>query len=188
MKTYAENIAFLLKRLSEKSDERALDELFHIYYDRLLNAAYFVVKSKDISEEVVADVFYRLWQNREKLTEVKNLDNYLFISTRNTALNYLAKEQKVRKDSIDEVPADTFTERNTADELIAATELKEKITASIDSLPPKCREIFKLIRFNGMKYREVAEHLQVSINTVDTQMGIALKKLSDMLDFQGKKR
>ena len=192
MKTHNENINLLIERLSKNSDEQALDELFHIYYDRLLTSAFFVVKSKDLAEEVVADVFYRLWKNREKLGEVKNLDNYLFISIRNQALNYLEREQKVGRDSIDEVPTDTFTETHTAEDIIVASELQEKIRESIESLPPKCREVFQLIRFEGLKYKEVADKMNVSLNTVDTQMGIAMKKLAEMIGYaaksSGKKR
>lgn len=186
MKTHTENIKILIKRLSEKSDERALDELFHIYYDKLLSSAFFVVKSKDLAEEVVSDVFYRLWQNREKLLEVKNLDNYLFISVRNQSLNYLNKEKRIQKDSIDEVVSNNMAEENTAEDIIVANELQDKITASIDSLPPKCKEVFLMIRFEGMKYKEVAEKLKVSVNTVDTQMGIAIKKLAEMIGYKGK--
>lgn len=186
MKTYSQNIDLLINRLSQNSDERALDELFHIYYDRLLTASFVLVKSKDLAEEVVADVFYRLWQNRGKLQEVKNLDNYLFISVRNQSLNYINKEQKIGKDSIDEVVSNKLSEKNTVEDLIVAKELQDKITHSIESLPPKCKEIFLLIRFDGMKYKEVADKLEVSVNTVDTQMGIAIKKLAEMIGYKRK--
>ncbi|MBI9059277.1 RNA polymerase sigma-70 factor [Labilibaculum sp. DW002] len=186
MKTHTENIKLLIKRLSEKSDERALDELFNIYYDKLLSSAFFVVKSKDLAEEVVSDVFYRLWQNREKLSEVKNLDNYLFVSVRNQSLNYINKEKRIPKDSIDEVISNKLTEGNTAEDFLVANELQNKINISIDKLPPKCKEVFLMIRFEGMKYKEVADRLKVSVNTVDTQMGIAIKKLTEMLGYKGK--
>ncbi|MPQ46354.1 RNA polymerase sigma-70 factor [Marinifilum sp. N1E240] len=186
MKTHSQNIDVLINRLSLDSDERALDELFHIYYDKLLTSSFVFVKSKDLAEEVVADVFYRLWQNREKLQEVKNLDNYLFISVRNQSLNYISKEQKVGKDSIDDTISNKVSEKNTAEDFIVAKELQDKITNSIESLPPKCKEIFLMIRFEGMKYREVAEKLKVSVNTVDTQMGIAIKKLAEMIGYKGK--
>jgi RNA polymerase sigma-70 factor (ECF subfamily) len=188
LKTHPQNIDFLIRRLSVESDERALDELFHIYYDRLLTASFVLVKSKDLAEEVVADVFYRLWQNREKLPEVKNLDNYLFISIRNQSLNYINREQRHGKDSIDDVVSNQLSEENTAEDFIVAKELQDKITQSIESLPPKCREVFLLIRFEGKKYKEVAELLKVSVNTVDTQMGIAIKKLGEMLGYKGKSK
>ena len=185
MKNHSQNIDFLIRRLSVDSDERALDELFHIYYDKLLTASFVIVKSKDLAEEVVADVFYQVWQKREKLQEIKNLDNYLFISIKNRSLNYINKEQKVGKDSIDEVISNKISEENTAEDLIVAQELQDKITSSIESLPPKCKEVFLLIRFEGMKYKEVAEKLKVSVNTVDTQMGIAIKKLSELIGYKG---
>lgn len=186
MKTHNDNINLLIERLSNHSDERALDQLFHIYYEKLLSSAFFVVRSKDLAEEIVADVFYRLWQNREKLIEIKNLDNYLFISIRNQSLNYLAKEQRGGRGSLDEVPADTFVESHTAEDMMLAGELHDKITESIDNLPPKCKEIFQLIRFEGLKYKEVAEKLNVSVNTVDAQMGIAIRKLSDAIGYIAK--
>ncbi|PXY03214.1 RNA polymerase sigma-70 factor [Marinifilum breve] len=186
MKNHTQNIDFLIRRLSVDSDERALDELFHIYYDRLLTASFVLVKSKDLAEEVVADVFYQVWQNRAKLQDVKNLDNYLFISVKNRSLNCINKEQKVGKDSIDEKVSNKLSEDNTAEDVIIAKELQDKITHSIESLPPKCKEVFLLIRFEGMKYKEVAEKLKVSVNTVDTQMGIAIKKLAEMIGYKGK--
>ncbi|WP_321281039.1 RNA polymerase sigma-70 factor [Marinifilum fragile] len=188
MKNHTKNIDFLIRRLSLDSDERALDELFHIYYDRLLTASFVLVKSKDLAEEVVADVFYQVWQNREKLQDVKNLDNYLFVSIKNRSLNYIHKEQRVGKDSIDEVVSNKISEDNTAEDAIIAKELQDKIIHSIESLPPKCREVFLLIRFEGMKYKEVAEKLNVSVNTVDTQMGIAIRKLAEMIGYQGKSK
>ncbi len=187
MKTHSGKIDFLVKQLSQKSDERALNELFHLYYDRLLSHSFSLLKNKSLAEEVVADVFFQVWKKRAKLHKISNLDNYLFVSIRNQSLNYINSEQKIKKDSIDDF-ADNLSTKNTIEDLIFANELQLKITKSINQLPPKCKEIFMLVRFEGLKYKEVAQQLHISVHTVDNQMGIALKKLSEMIYHTEKKK
>ena len=188
LKTVTQNVPALIHRLSFYSDEKALDELFQIYYDKLFTSSYVIVKSKDLAEEVVADVFYKIWQNREKLQEIKSLDNYLFVSVKNQSLNYVEKENRMGKDSIDEVLNNQLKDDYTAEDLMVSLEMQYKIAKAIESLPPKCKEIFKLIRFEGLKYKEAAEKLNLSLNTVDAQMGIAMKKLSQLLNYQPRKK
>jgi RNA polymerase sigma-70 factor (ECF subfamily) len=183
LKLHNHKVDELIERLVDKSDEQAMYKLFEIYYDSLITSSIVIVKSRDLAEEVVSDVFYRLWINRKKLKEVKNLDNYLFISVRNYSLNYLKKEKKIIFQEINEDADKQSADFINIEDLIFAQELREKINTSIEKLPPKCKQIFKMVRAESLKQKEVAQKLKISVHTVENQMRIALNKIKEELGF-----
>jgi len=126
----------------------------------------------------VEDIFIRLWQNRAHAGEIHNLLVYLYVAAKNRALNYLDWKSKDIICYYESYPEDLPLSADTPDRMMMTKEMASRINQAVNSLPPKCKLVFKLVREEGLKYREAAEILNISTRTVDTQMTIALKKIA----------
>ncbi|HEY9260760.1 RNA polymerase sigma-70 factor [Chitinophaga sp.] len=168
----------MLQRIGN-GDEQAFRRLFQYYSPRLNQFAYSIVKVKEAAAEIVDDVFIRFWKQREKATAISNIRVYLYVAVKNGALNYLSsKAHRQITEPFNHI--DIALSRDQApDEKMMSAELLNKITAAVESLPPRCKMIFKLVREDGLRYQDVAEILHLSINTVDAQMVIAVKRISE---------
>lgn len=173
----------LIERIAYDDDAGAYKELFLIYHKRLLNFSMTITRSKESSEEVVSDVFYKLWVSRSTLTTIENFHLYIYVVTKNLSINRALIEKKDQSFSLDEAMVNVKTIHGDPEQLMITSEMHKKIRAAIESLPPKCQLIFKLIREDGLKYKEVAELLNLSLKTIENQMTIALKKISDSIRF-----
>jgi len=162
--------------LIKSGNKQAFDEVFLKHFKSLHAYAFTIIKEKDDAEEIVQNVFVRIWTKRAQLKTDGFLKPFLYRSVHNESLNYL-KHQKVRSNFnvhyADAVKSDTGN-LNTE---IMATELEKNIHSAINELPEKCRNVFQLSRFDQMKYQEIADALNISIKTVENQMGKALKIL-----------
>ena len=158
-------------------NKNAFDLLFVQYYSRLCNYATSVIHNCDVAEDLVQDLFAEIWVTRKQLNIKTSFSSYLYRSVYHSCLDHL-KHQKIREkhqnNSLLQTPA-SFN-----DSLVFA-ELQEKMDSCIEQLPEQCKKIFKLSRFEKLKYRERAEKLQISENSVDTQIRRALNKLRDEL-------
>lgn len=168
-------------------DQLAFRELYHTFHKRLHYFAFALVKTKEAAEEIVEDVFIRLWSQRATITQINNLKIYLYTATKNTALNYLSKKARESMvepfDDIDIALQDTSI---SPEQIMITTETYQQIRQAVEALPPRCKMIFKLIREDGLKYKEVSEILNISINTIDAQMAIAVQRIADAVrkDFE----
>ena len=166
----------LLTRIKQ-DDQQALEELFEKYYNRLCDFAFQYVHSFDLTEEVVSDVFLKIWQKRGNLTGSGSFKAYLYTAVRNKALNYVQKEKRPI-DSLQDHPRQVDSKRYQPEEELLFKEFKNHIEALINTLPPRRKQIFKLSRLEGFTYREIAGILSISVNTVQNQMVQAVKQLS----------
>jgi RNA polymerase sigma-70 factor (ECF subfamily) len=164
-------------------DEKTIESLFRSHYDPMCNYAFTILKDKDDSEEVVQQVFIHLWERRHLMEINTSIQSYLFRSVRNACLNRI-KHAKVRSVYAEEISA-IAQNSEPADQISTQKELQKQIHSAIDSLPEQCRLVFKLSRFEELKYSEIAEQLGISVKTVENHMGKALRimreKLSDYL-------
>jgi RNA polymerase sigma-70 factor (ECF subfamily) len=128
----------------------------------------------------VSDVFISIWLNREKLATVDNIENYLFIITRNKSLNQQEKETSANVWTT-ETESENRIENSNPESLLISKELETAITSSIDQLPERCRIIFQMARYQKLKHKQIAEMLSISENTVHAQMMIAINKLHELL-------
>jgi RNA polymerase sigma-70 factor (ECF subfamily) len=137
----------------------------------------------DQAEEIVQDIFFNFWSKRHNLQISTSLEAYLFRSVRNSCLNFL-KHLKVREQyKLANEQSIKNEEKNVQDQVIAL-ELQDKIDTCVEQLPPERKKIFKMSRYEGFKYREIADELGISIKTVEVQMGKALKFMREQLvDF-----
>ncbi|HLR38022.1 MAG TPA: RNA polymerase sigma-70 factor [Chitinophagaceae bacterium] len=173
-----EKIRVLQCQMADFSRQKAFEELYVYFYNKLLPFAISFVKQKEPAEEVVEDVFIQLWKNRKDAKEIKNLKVYLFVAVRNRALNFLKWKNKEILLYFETFPENINTLQTTPESLLMTKEMAEKIDKAIENLPPRCKIIFKMVREEGLKYREVGEILDISPRTVDSQMTIATKRLS----------
>lgn len=154
-----------------------------MYYGVLCGFAYKFTEDMDQAEELVQELFVQLWDKRETLVPNSSVKSYLFTATRNACLNHL-KHQKVRAKFAEAVQAQPMPQMGDAGEALEAAELKARIELAIEDLPERCREVFVMSRYEGLKYQEIADKLQISARTVEVQVGKALKMMRDHLrDF-----
>ena len=169
----------LFKRI-KKGDINQFEVLFKEYYERLCQFAVKYVKSVEQSEEVVQDTFYNIWKNRNTLNIKTSIKAYLFTAVRNNCL------QVIRTKTLD-VKYENYYKTHFTNESVSpsdvlnAKELSSVINKAFNSLPDRCREIFKMSRDEGLKYHEIAAKLSISIKTVEANMGKALKHFRSYL-------
>lgn len=161
-------------------DELVYQGLFKSHYAELVLYAMRFVQDLDNAEEIVQDIFFNLWENRKNTTIKLSLKSYLYRAVKNTCLNLL-KHQKVEERYREYFSRELQHDELNADNWMVETELSDKITAAIEKLPPERKKVFVLSRFEELKYREIAEKLNLSIKTVENQMGKALKFLREEL-------
>ena len=161
-------------------NELAYEGLFKSHYAELTLYAMRFVQDMENAEEIVQNIFFNLWNNREKLDINISLKSYLYRAVKNTCLNVL-KHQKVEDKYRDHFSRELQNDEMNADNWMVESELSDKITNAIEKLPPERKKVFVLSRFEELKYKEIAEKLDISIKTVENQMGKALKFLREEL-------
>lgn len=178
-----DKILLLQQKIALFEDEQAYEELYLLYFNPLMHFVYSFTRSKQLSEEIVSDVFINLWERRKKLETIDNLTFYLYTSAKNISLNYLKKIKRERMFSIDD-PAVLIRDRDVnPEQLMITAELLKKIQEAIRELPPKCKLIYQLVKEDGLKYREAAKVLNLSLKTVEAQMAIAMKRIYEAVSF-----
>ena len=167
-----------LFRHIKKNDAKSLSLLYQRYYDKLCHFAYGYVKSVDISKDVVSDVFLNIWIKRETLSIDSNLKAYFYKSTRNRAIRLLSKE-KSNLESLEIVDSLNIFSDDTAIGSLHYEELESVIESILRKLPPKRQVVFRLSRIDELSYKEIAEILSISVNTVQNQMIKAMEYLAE---------
>ncbi len=165
----------VLYRRIKVNDRKALEHLFRRYYSSLCQFALPIVKRPEIAEELVADIFFILWRDRHHLEITHSIKAYLFKSVRNKAIGIYNKRQPVFEEITEH--SNQMTVNHTPESDYLLSELDGRYQSAIETLPQKCKLIFKLHKIEGLKYSEVSEVLDISIKTVENQMTKALKIL-----------
>ena len=164
----------------KEGDVNAFEMFFKTYYQPLCNYAYSFIQDRDEAEEIVQSAFLSVWEKRETLDIKTSLKSYLYTMVRNTSLNVI-KHEKIKQKYVGEALAVEARSHEGVSQKVLSSELEEKIERAMDVLPEQCRLIFKMSRFEELKYGEIAEQLQISVKTVENQMGKALKIMRDQL-------
>lgn len=169
----------LVARLRNK-DKRAFELVFNEYFALLKSYALRFMEDMEEAEEVIQEVFVKFWEKCDSLAPDSSIKSYLYRSVHNTCLNFI-KHQKVKDGYRQYVMHYMEEAQNAPDPETDTSNVQDRILKEINELPPRCSEIFKLSRFEGLKYKEIADHLNISIKTVEVQMGKALKTLRENL-------
>lgn len=173
------NIQDLLEKIGGNSDEAAFRQLFDLFTPGLLRFSFSILKKKELSEEVVSDVFFKVWIHRTKMPEIENFKAYLYTSSRNTALNYLDKEKRHKAVQLEDLEVPLQINEICPESELISKEMQEAIGKAIDRLPERCKLIYSLAKIEQLKYKEIAQILDISVKTIDHQLTIAIKKIGE---------
>jgi RNA polymerase sigma-70 factor, ECF subfamily len=163
-----------------QGDIKQFETLFRSSYASLVKYARTLLKDKDTAEEIVQDLFVKLWQDKEKIKIESSLNGYLFRSVHNRCLHYIEHQNVVDRHA-QEMAHYPGTDSESPADIIQYKELQAKIARIIEKLPERCGKIFCMNRFEGLKYFEIAEKLSISVKTVEANMGKALKEFRKAL-------
>jgi len=170
---------FIFNRLIE-GDKEAFRFFFDKYYSDLCNLVNIYIHNQYISEDIVQDIYVYLWKNKEKIHIDTSVKSYLFRASKNKSLNFLRNE-RTNLNMINKLSRDEDITCQIPEKFMDAEKLRELIKNAINSLPEKCRNIYNLSREKELTYKEISCKLGISVNTVENQMSIALKKLREFL-------
>jgi RNA polymerase sigma-70 factor, ECF subfamily len=167
---------FLMQKLKE-GDIRALEVIFNRHYSNLCRYLLLLFKNQLLVENISQDIFIYIWENRESL-EIKNIKSYLYAAGRYKALNEI---RNIKRREMIKLNLVSDQKESGVDKIFEIKELEQIIEISISSLPKRCQQIFRLSREDELSYKEIATFLHISLNTVEGQMAIALKKMRSVL-------
>lgn len=169
---------FLILNKIKKGDIKAFEKVFKLYYSPLCRYATSLTGRMDAAEEIVQELFYVFWKEKENLQLRHTLKSYLYASVRNRSLLYLEHQEvrnRYRENVLSEEPKGPVSPQ----EQLEYEELQKVVDQTIRRLPDRRQQIFRMHRFQGMKYAEIASTLSVSVKTVEAEMNKALKTLRE---------
>jgi RNA polymerase sigma-70 factor, ECF subfamily len=165
-----------MRPLNVDGNQKAFEQAFKTHFKSLYAYAFTIVKNDLAAEEMVQNVFFKIWEKKERLSIQTSVTAYLYRSVYHECLNHL-KHQKVKAAYRSHVVYHTKDQTDHAEKKVMLSELQQQVNKALDELPEQCRTIFQMSRFEELKYQEIAERLGLSVKTVENQMGKALKLL-----------
>ncbi len=170
----------------KNDDRKSFEMLFNQYHDSLCLFSYGIVRNEEVAEEIVNDVFFKIWSKRSLIQINFGIKQYLFRSVYNASLDYKKQDRISSQYSFVEIDALINETIGTNEEyvfnLIDNECVQKDLMDAIEQLPPQCKVVFCLSRFDLLTYNEISERLNISVNTVKTQMSRALDTLRKLLD------
>lgn len=176
----------LFMSISLYGDIKAFEQLFRQQHERLYRFSFQYVQNQQVAEEVVNDVFVKIWKYRTMLHTITNPESYLFIAVKNQSLNYIKKYSHLHISLTEDHTSALLVSHHSPQQDIEYKELQAKLQAVVENLPEACRKIFRLVKEDGLKPRQVAQLLNISVRTVETQLYRAVKRLDAALAQQEK--
>lgn len=168
-----------LRRLCLNDSQEAFHFLYAHYYPKVKLFLKFLLKSDHYTEDIIADVFFKVWDRRKLLLTVRNFDAYLLRMARNTAMSSSRCNIPVSINDINDTV--TLTASDDPSAKIENNELYNRIEETVKSLPPKTRLVFEMVRYNKLRYKEVAEILDISVKTVEWHMTTAIRTIREAI-------
>lgn len=180
------NELFIVKKMVE-GDIDSFKYFFDRYYDDLCNFVHFYLHDKVLAEEIVQDIFVNVWENKEKLQIKTSVKSYLFSASKFKSLNLL-RDAKTQKRIVEKIGVtESFHTLEHDSSTIDVGEYKKILDTAVNQLAPKCREIFLLSKREYLSNKEIADHLEISVKTVECQMTMAFKRLREyLIPYRGK--
>ncbi|MNX64237.1 ECF RNA polymerase sigma factor SigE [compost metagenome] len=171
------DILTLQTAVARNADESAYRKLFVLFYTPVIRFAKAIVHSEEVAEELYADAMMKIWFMGPKLELVIDFRIYLFTMVKNSAFNHLKKNKGLRYVGLDDLELMPVSNASPVDHIIEK-ELEQHLKTAIDSLPPKCQVVYRLVKNEGFSYKQVSEILSISTNTIEGHMTNALKKIT----------
>lgn len=171
----------LKSHIALHDSESAYQQLFNCLFPSLYRFCYCLLKSRELAEEAASDVMITLWRNRLKLLTIHNIKVYAFVIARNVSLNMINRHNKQELVSLDTLHTEILLDSLNPEQILINDELKRKLELATQTLPNQCKLVFKLIKEDGLSYKETATILNISTKTVDAHLVNAVKKLTAIL-------
>lgn len=181
MSNHLPDLNHLVSQIALDNNQHAYKKLFKLLFPSLFRFSFTLLNSRELAEEVASDVMFALWKSRVKLREIENLKVYAFVIARNLSLNTLNKNAKHTLVSIEDIEIEVFLDNLTPEQIFINEELGKKLEIAIQALPSRCKLVFKLIKEEGLSYKDTATILNISTKTVDAHLVTAIKKLTPIL-------
>lgn len=173
----------LQERVALFDDQDAFRQLFRYYYTGLFRFAVSIVKAKEPAEEIVGDLFVAIWNKRSAITAISNFKIYLYIAVKNRCINYNSRKADIPVIDPEQLDVAYGQLVFNPEDLMIASELLQQVNRAVRELPPKCRIVYKLVKEEGLTYKEVAEVLDISPRTVENHIAVAVRKIAASLNI-----
>jgi RNA polymerase sigma-70 factor (ECF subfamily) len=178
------HLSELQHRLGAFDDQLAYKELFLRFQPRLKKFVYSIIHSPESAEEIASDVFIRMWEKRKTLDHIHNLRLYMYVAAKNLSINYLRRQDKFQNLQLNDLKVELESLDLDPHQLMMTGEMYRRIQQAVQDLPPKCKIIYKLVKEDGLRQKEVAELLHISPKTVENQLALAVKKVGLSISFK----
>jgi len=178
LKLSSQELLYHQSKVAYYRNEQSYKCLFLYFHPVLYRFAFNILKDKSVSEEIVSDIMLKIWEMGNKLSQIQYLKIFLITSVKNACFTYLSskKHQQSLSESIDNEDINSSNGEN-PEQLYIYSEVTQRVNLVIASLPMKCQMVFRLIKEEGLSYKEVSKVLEISQNTIETHMRIALRKI-----------
>lgn len=179
-----DHIKRLLYAIALDQNQAAYRELFILLHQPLRQFAYSILKSGEEAEELVSDLFLRIWQKKEELTSIEAPLLYFYTTAKNMAINRLTKQ---KRQAVLEAKGWLVQMNHTSydpEQIMMTEEMSQQIRKTIHELPDRCKLIYKLVKEDGLKQKEAADLLQLSVKTIEAQLAIALRRIARCMPME----
>ncbi|MDR0575869.1 MAG: sigma-70 family RNA polymerase sigma factor [Tannerella sp.] len=167
-----------------KGDENALRMLFESYSHKLFHRAFHYLQIRELAEEAVLDVFTNIWKKRKTLAHVKNIELYLYTSVKNQALHYIRRNYTPLDERLSLYETELIPDYHNPESIMLDEEYEILIQKAVDSLPPKCKEVFRLVLSDKLKIKQIASLLSISESAVNQHISLAYKRIAEFVKKQ----
>ncbi|MCO5237203.1 MAG: RNA polymerase sigma-70 factor [Chitinophagaceae bacterium] len=164
-------------------DQSAFKQLFGHFYTGLFQFAMSIVKEKEVAEELVEDLFVVIWNKRSTITQITNFKVYLYVAIRNRCLNVVNRKMNTRVVGLEQADIKCNVSVPNPEDILIASDLLRRVNKAVQALPPKCRMVYKLVKEDGLSYKEAAEVLDISPKTVEHHIATAVRKIAAALNI-----
>ena len=178
MKLSSQELQYHQSKVAYYRDEQSYKHLFLYFHPILFRFSFNILHNKSVSEEIVSDMMLKVWEMGNKLSQIQHLKIFLITSVKNACFTYLSSKKHLQSlnESIDNEDIISSNGDN-PEQLFIYSEVTQRVNSVIASLPMKCQMVFRLIKEEGLSYKEVSKVLEISQNTIETHMRIALRKI-----------
>ena len=169
--------AIKIEQINGRLTRKGLEALMSLYSNDLFLFVRGIVNNNEVAEELVSDVFVKIWSKRDHFLTISNIKAYLFILARNESISFIRKSKKMKIISLEEVGDYYSIPLESDGSELFDQEMIDKINVAIEGLPSKCKMAFCLAKINGLKYKDIAEIMEISPRTIKNHIAYALEKI-----------
>ncbi|MGL4228945.1 MAG: RNA polymerase sigma factor [Tannerellaceae bacterium] len=165
-----------------KDDQKAFEALYGLLYPVVYRFVRYFVQEED-AKEIVSEVFFKIWKNRERIGKIDNKISYVYRIAKNECYDFINKNKAYETIDYDDMPVSFSLRNEESDDSLVESEMMDVFYKAVDQLPERCKLIFLMVRVDQLKYKEVAEILSISVGTIEQQMNIAIKRVTDSVSI-----